>query len=106
MLVTDEARVMLAGDKPGNGVHRTGAVKGDDSRDILDAMGLESHADPGHTRRFHLKYTGGLTFREHLEDLRIVIRDVTELELRLLLTHQLHRIIQYSEVPQTKKVHF
>ena len=50
VLVADQAGVVLAGDEPGDGIHGTRAIQGDDGRDVLDVLGLQSHAHPRHTR--------------------------------------------------------
>ena len=103
--VLDLAGVMLAGDEPGDGVHGAGAVERDDGGDVLDVLGPQAHAHAGHARGLHLEHAGGLAGRDHLKGLRVVLRDVRELEVRQALLDHLHRVIQHRQVPQPQEVH-
>ena len=106
VLVGDQGRILGAGQKFGDGVHGAGTVQGDNGADILNALGLEAHAHPCHPRRFHLEHPGGLPLGQHLINRHIVIRDILQPEVRLLLLHHFHRIVQHSQVAQAQKVHF
>ncbi|MPM85026.1 hypothetical protein SDC9_132103 [bioreactor metagenome] len=74
MFIPNELRVLLAGDKPWDGVHGAGTVEGDDRGDILNVLGLEAGAHTGHPRALHLEHPRGAPLREHAEGLRVVIR--------------------------------
>ena len=97
---------MLACDKPGNRLHGAGAVQRYDSSDILNRLGLQAQTHTGHAGGLHLEHTGGAALRQHLEDLRIIHRDLLQIEVRLILAHHLHSIRQHRQVPQAQKVHF
>ena len=106
VLVGDQLGVMLAGDEPGDGVHGAGAVKGDDSGDVLNAPGLESHAHPRHPRRLHLEHPRGLSLGEHTKHVRVVHGDALNIKGRVTATHHLDGVVQNGDVAQTQKVHF
>ncbi len=42
---------------------------------------------------------------KHLEHRRVVLRDIGELEVRLVLLDHLHRVVQHRQVPQAQEVH-
>ena len=106
MLVHHQLGVVLAGDEPGDGLHGAGAVQGDDGGDVLDALGLQPHAHPGHAGGLHLKYAAGLALRQHLEHRCIVHGDIRQPEVRSVLLHHLHGVVQNRQVPQAQKIHF
>ena len=105
VLVGHLGGVLGAGQKPGDGVHGPWAVQGDDGADVLNALGLEAHPHPGHPRRLHLEYAGGLALRQHLVHRHVVVRDVLQLEAGELFLHHLHRVVQHGEIAQAQKVH-
>ena len=105
VLVLHLVRVVLTGDEPGDGVHGAGAVEGDDGGDVLDILGLEAHAHAGHARRLHLEHAGGPAVGEHLEHLRVVVRDVRQGEAGAGFLHQLHGVVQDGQVAQAQEVH-
>lgn len=76
MLVRHQLGIVLAGNKPRDGLHRSRAVQGDDGGDVLNVLGLQPHAHAGHTGGLDLEYAGGLPAGDHLIRLRIVIGDV------------------------------
>ena len=82
--VGDELGVMLAGDKPGDGLHGAGTVKGYNGGEVLDGLGLEPHAHAGHARRLHLEHAAGLARRQHVKHRLVVLRDVLQPEVRLV----------------------
>ena len=104
-LVGDRLGVVLGGDEPGDGVHGTGPVQGDDSRDIFNVLGLQAHADPGHAGGFHLEHAAGLALGEHPEGGRVIVGDLVQAEVRGVGFHQLDGVIQDSEVSQGQEVH-
>ena len=105
VLIGDLLRVLLAGDEPGDGVHGAGAVQGDDGGDVLDGLGFQPHAHPGHAGGLHLEHAGGAALGQHVHHLGVVLRDVFQGEAGLLLLHHLHRVVQNGQVPQAQKVH-
>ena len=96
---------MLAGDELGDGVHGAGAVEGHDGRQVLDGLGPQAHAHPGHPGGLHLEHAGGPPGGEHIVDRLIVLRDVLQAEVRLAGADHLHRVVQDGEVAQGQKVH-
>ena len=106
VLVGHPAGVVLAGDEPGDGFHGAGPVQGHDGGQVLDGLGPQAHAHAGHAGGLHLEHAGGLSGGEHLIGLRVVLRDVRELEVRLALLDHLHRVVQHRQVPQAQEVHF
>ena len=105
VLVGDQLGVVLAGDEPGDGLHGAGAVEGHNGGEILDGLGLEAHAHAGHTRRLHLEHAAGLALGQHIENRLVVLRDVLQPEVRAVLLHHLHRVVQHRQVPQAQEVH-
>ena len=105
VLIGDQLGVLLAGDKPGDGVHGTGAVEGDDGGDILDALRLEAHANAGHAAGLDLEHAAGLAPGDHLKGLLIVFRDARQRKVRRVGPDHLHRIIQHRQVPKAQEVH-
>ena len=97
---------MLTGDELGDRIHGAGTVQSDDSGDVLNALGLQSYADAGHTGRFHLEHTVGFAVGEHFVGLRVPLRDVIQGEVRLPGLHHFHGIVQHRQVPQAQEVHF
>ena len=104
--VADLAGVMLTGDELGDRIHGAGTVQSDDSGDVLNALGLQSYADAGHTGRFHLEHTVGFAVGEHFVGLRVPLRDVIQGEVRLPGLHHFHGVVQHRQVPQAQEVHF
>ena len=92
VLIAYALRVSGTFEKAGNGVHRTGAVEGDDGGDVLNALCLETHGHAGHAARFKLEHAGGLPCGEHGKGLRVVLRNVLDAEIRLLPPHE-HRCV-------------
>ena len=74
--VADLAGIMLTGNELGDRIHGAGTVQGNDSRDVLNALGLQSYADAGHTGRFHLEHTVGFAVGEHFVGRRVPLRNV------------------------------
>ena len=105
MVVLHLFRVMGALQKLGDGIHGPGPVEGDDGGDVLNILGLQPHAYPGHAGGLHLEHAGGLPLRQHLIGFGIVLRDIRQAEVRLLLLEELHRVLQHRQVPQGQKVH-
>ena len=93
MLIGDLSRILLTGDKARDRVHRTRPVQGNDCRNILDALGFQADAHPGHARRLHLEHAGSLSLGEHLIGLRIVLRDIAQAEIRLRLLDHFQRVV-------------
>ena len=105
VLVAYFLRVGGALQKTGYAVHGAGAVEGDDSGDILNALGLEGDADPGHAGALQLEHAAGVTGGEHLEGLFVLLAHFLYAEVRGVAAHQLHRILQHRQVPQAQEVH-
>ena len=105
MLVGNEFGIVLAGDKARDRLHRAGSIQGDNSGNIFNRMGLETKAHTGHAGGLHLEHAGGLTRRQHLKDLIIMVGDVLKAEIGRVLLHHLHRVIQHRQVTQTQEVH-
>ena len=106
MLVGDLLRVHRAVEEAGDGVHRAGAVQGDDGGDVLDALRLEAHGDARHARGFELEHAGGPPGGQHLEGGGVVLRYIVHMEIRVRPPDQHRRVLQDREVPQAEKVHF
>ena len=96
---------MLAGDEPGDGVHGAGAVEGDDSGQILNGLRFHLDADAGHAGGFHLEDAGGAAAIEHFKGLRVVVRQLGQLEVRLPPLDELFGVVQNSQVAQAQEVH-
>ena len=105
MLVGDMFGVLGALDKTRNTVHGARPVKGDDSRDVLDALRAQLDTDAGHACTFHLEDTHGLPGGEHLKDGRIILRHIFHAETGLLLADETGGVFEDGEVSQTEKVH-
>ena len=98
--------VELIFNKPWDRIHRTGAVKGYNCRNVLDAVRLHAYAYAGHTGRFKLKDALGLALRQHFEGFRVVIGNPVHGKVRVKLLDLLLRVLDYRQVPQAQKVHF
>ena len=105
MLVGDFFRVLGALDKAGDGVHRAGAVEGDDSRDILNAAGPDAGADGCHPRAFQLEDPHRLPLGQHFKGGRVVLWNLLHPEGRLCPAHQAGGILENREVAKAEKVH-
>ena len=106
MLIGHQLGVVLAGHEPGDGVHRAGAVQGDDGGDVLDVLGLQPQAHAGHAGGFHLKYAPGLALGQHVEGGLVIHGNVCQAEVRVVPLDHFHRVVQHRQVPQAQKVHF
>ena len=105
VLVRHQLRVVFAGDKPRNRFHGSRPVEGHNSRQVFNRLRLQAHAYPGHTGGFHLEHPRGPALGEHLQHLRVIVRDVCKGKAGPCLLDLFHRIIQYCQVPQAQKVH-
>ena len=106
VLIGHQGGIVLAGHKPGDGIHGPRAVQGDDGGNVLDALGLQAQANAGHAGGFHLKYAPGLPLGQHIEGFPVIHGNVCQAEVRVVPLDHLHRIVQHRQVPQTQKVHF
>ena len=106
MLVGHQGGIVLAGHEPGDGVHRAGAVQGDDGGDVLDVLGLQPQAYAGHAGGLHLEHAAGFALGQHIEGGLVVHGNVRQAEIRVVLLDHLHRVVQHRQVPQAQKVHF
>jgi len=104
--IRNQLGILRTGNKLRNRVHGAGTVQGNDGRNILHIVGLQTHAHAGHPGRLHLKYADGLPLPQHFIGLGIVLRNVLQTESRPLRLHHFHRVVQYRQVPQAQKVHF
>ena len=105
MLIGDLLRVRRALDEARNAVHRTGAVEGDYSGDIFNALRLEAGTHAGHARAFKLEHADGTPGGKHVIGRLIVLGRVLYAEARLTAAHQLHRVVKHGEVAQAEEVH-
>ena len=105
MQVAYLAGVQLAGDEPWDGVHGAGAVEGDDRGQILDGFRLHLDTDAGHAGGFHLEDAGGAAAAQHFKGLRVVVRQLGQLEVRLPPLDELFGVVQNSQVAQAQEVH-
>ena len=106
MLVGHQGGIVLAGHEPGDGVHRAGAVQGDDGGDVLDVLGLQPQAYAGHAGGLHLEHAAGFALGQHIEGGLVVHGNVRQAEIRVVLLDHFHRVVQHRQVPQAQKVHF
>ena len=106
VLIRHQLRVVLAGDKPRNGLHWSRTVQRDHGGDILNTLWLQPHAHTGHARGLDLEHARRLSSGDHVIGLRVVVRYFAQRELWLPLLHHLHGVIQHRQVPQPQKVHF
>ena len=106
MFIGDQRRIVFTGNESGDRVHGTGTIQRDNSGDIFNAMGFQTHAHAGHAAGFHLEHTRGLALTDHFKGSGIILRNLFQTEVRLFLLHRLDGIVQNSEVAQTQKVHF
>ena len=86
---------MLGRNEAGDRIHRPRPVQGDDGRDILDIFRLEAHAHAGHAGRFHLEHAAGAAVGQHLEGLRVVIRDGPQIKIRGVGADHLNGVVQH-----------
>ena len=98
MLVADFFRMHGALEKARYRVHRAGAVERYKRGDVLNALGLETHADAGHARAFKLEHAARASGGEHLIGRLIVLRRVLYAEIRNGLLHELDRVVKHGEV--------
>ena len=105
VLIGDLLRVVLAGDEPGNGLHRPRPVQSDNGGDVLDVLGLQAHTHTGHAGGLHLEHAGGLAVGQHLEHRRIVVGDLLRVEVRVAAADQLGRVVQHRQVSKAQEVH-
>ena len=97
---------MLTGHEPGDGVHRAGAVQGDDGGDVLDVLGLQPQAHAGHAGGLHLEHAAGFALGQHVEGGLVIHGNVRQAEIRVVPLDHFHSVVQHRQVPQTQKVHF
>ena len=105
VLVFDQLRVILAGDEPRNRVHRARAISCNDDGEIFNGLRLQPHADARHSSRFHLEHARRSSLRQHLHDLRVVVRDSGHGKVRLRFADVGDRVVDDRNVPQTEEVH-
>ena len=105
MLVFDELRVIFAGDEPRNGVHRSRSICCNDDGEIFNGLRLQPHADARHSSRFHLEHARRSSLRQHLHDLRVVVRDSGHGKVRLRFADVGNCVVDDCNVPQAEKVH-
>ena len=105
MLVFDELRVIFAGNKPRNGVHRSRSICCNDDGEVFNRLRLQPHADARHAGRFHLEHARCSSLRQHLHDLRVVVRDPVHGKIGFCFSDILYRFVDDCNVPQAEKVH-
>ena len=105
VLVGDEGGIRFAGDEPGDGLHRAGAVQGVDGGQVTDGGGLHLHAHAGHAGGFHLKQACGAPGGDHLEHLRVVLGQVVNAHMDAALGKRLDGVVQHRQVAQGEEVH-
>ena len=103
--IGDFLRMELVVDEARDGIHGARSVEGDDSRQILDGLGLHVDADAGDTRRFQLEHAGSLALREHFEALRVVVADLLQVKARLVPADLPLCVVDDGQVAQTEKIH-
>ena len=105
MQVADLAGIQFAGDEPWDGIHGARAIEGDDSGQVLDGLRLHLNTDAGHAGGFHLENAGGAAAIEHFKGLRVVVRQLGQLEVRFPPLDELLGVVQHSQVAQAQEVH-
>ena len=105
MLVFDQLRVIFAGDEPRNGVHRSRSICCNDDGEVFNRLRLQPHADARHASRFHLEHARRSSLRQHLHDLRVVVRDSGHGKVRLRFADVGNCVVDDRNVPQTEEVH-
>ena len=105
MLVFDELRVIFAGDEPRNRVHGARAICCNDDGEVFNRLWLQPHADACHASRFHLEHARRSSLRQHLHDLRVVVRDSGHGKVRLRFADVGNCVVDDCNVPQAEKVH-
>ena len=105
MFITDLFRVHGALKEARYRIHRAGAVERYKRGDVLNASGLEAHADAGHARAFKLEHAACAPGSKHFIRRLIVLRRVLYAEIRNGLLHELDRIVKHGEVSEAEEVH-
>ena len=86
-------------------VEGTGPVQGVQGHQVLEAVGGELLHELAHPRALHLEHAGGVGAPEHLVDLRVVQRQMFDVEVDPALAKELNRVLDDGEVPQPEEVH-
>ena len=103
--VDDRLLAVLAPDVGRDVVHRPRAVERHHGREVVHRGRLQLADVAAHARRLELEHAGRLARREQLEGLRVVERDVVEVDRdAAVLRDQVHGLAQDREVGQAQEV--
>ena len=86
-LVLGLIRLMTVMQVGRDGIHRSRTIQADQSDDIFQTMGLQTHQDLLHAGGFQLEYTLGFSLAEHLIGLGVIVVQLLHREARLPFLH-------------------
>ena len=105
-LILNLGRVLPVAEILGNGIHRPGAVEGDQRDDIFQIFRLHTDQQLRHAAGFQLEQPYRLTVIHHGIGGRIIIVDLRNAECRFAQAHRSLGVMDDRQGAQAQEVHF